>query len=39
MENQIVTIQGEAASDQDILKFIETLGKQNYIKQASLWVR
>ncbi len=31
-----VTIQGVAASDQDILKFIDNLGKQNYIKQASL---
>ena len=31
-----VIIQGVAASDQDILKFIENLGKQNYIKQASL---
>ena len=31
-----VTIQGVAASDQDILKFIDNLSKQNYIKQASL---
>jgi len=31
-----VTIQGVAASDQDILKFIKNLGKQSYIKQASL---
>ena len=31
-----VTIQGVAASDQDILKFIKRLSKQNYIKQASL---
>jgi len=31
-----VTIQGVAASDQDILKFIKNLGKQTYIKQASL---
>ena len=31
-----VTIQGVAASDQDILKFIENLGKQKLIKQASL---
>ena len=32
----MVTIQGVAASDQDILKFIENLGKQNLIEQASL---
>ena len=32
----IVTIQGIAASDQDILKFIENLGKQKLIDQASL---
>ena len=31
-----VTIQGVAASDQDILKFIKNLSKQTYIKQASL---
>ena len=31
-----VTIQGVAASDQDILKFIENLGNQKLIKQASL---
>ena len=31
-----VTIQGVAASDQDILKFIRNLGKQSYVKQASL---
>ena len=31
-----VTIQGVAANDQDILKFIKNLGKQAYIKQASL---
>jgi len=31
-----VVIQGIAASDQDILKFIENLGKQNLIAQASL---
>ena len=31
-----VTIAGVAASDQDILKFIENLGKQKLIKQASL---
>jgi len=32
----LVTIQGVAASDQDILKFIENLGKQNLVEQASL---
>ena len=32
----MVTIQGVAASDQDILKFIENLGKQKLIDQASL---
>ena len=32
----LITIQGVAASDQDILKFIENLGKQNLIDQASL---
>ncbi len=32
----MVTIQGIAASDQDILKFIENLGKQKLIDQASL---
>ena len=31
-----VTIQGVASSDQDILRFIENLGKQKLIKQASL---
>ncbi len=31
-----VTIQGVAASDQDILKFIKNLSGQKYIKQASL---
>ena len=31
-----VTIQGVAASDQDILKFIKNLSDKNYIKQASL---
>ena len=31
-----VTIQGVAASDQDILKFIRNLSKQTYIQQASL---
>ncbi len=31
-----VTIQGVAANDQDILKFIKNLGKQAYIQQASL---
>ena len=30
------TIQGVAASDQDILKLIENLGKQKLIKRASL---
>ena len=32
----MITVQGIAASDQDILKFIENLGKQNLIDQASL---
>ena len=32
----LLTIQGVAASDQDILKFIENLGKQKMIEQASL---
>ncbi len=32
----LLTIQGVAASDQDILKFIENLGKQNLVEQASL---
>ena len=32
----MITIQGVAASDQDILRFIENLGKQNLIEQASL---
>jgi type IV pilus assembly protein PilN len=31
-----VTIQGVAASDQDILKFINNLGKQPLVEQASL---
>ena len=31
-----LTIQGVAASDQDILKFIDNLGKQKLIEQASL---
>ena len=31
-----VTIQGVAASDQDILKFIKNLSDKKYIKQASL---
>ena len=31
-----LTIQGVAASDQDILKFIDNLGKQQLIDQASL---
>ena len=31
-----VVIQGIAASDQDILRFIENLGKQKLIEQASL---
>ncbi len=31
-----VTIQGVAASDQDILKFIKNLSNQKYVKQASL---
>ena len=32
----LITIQGIAASDQDILKFIEQLGQQKLIDQASL---
>ncbi len=32
----MITIQGVAASDQDILKFIENLGKQKLVGQASL---
>ncbi len=32
----LLTIQGVAASDQDILKFIENLGKQDLVEQASL---
>ena len=32
----LITVQGVAASDQDILKFIENLGKQDLIDQASL---
>ena len=31
-----LTIQGVAASDQDILQFIENLGKQKLVEQASL---
>ena len=31
-----LTVQGVAASDQDILKFIENLGKQKLVEQASL---
>ena len=31
-----LTIQGVAASDQDILKFIDNLGKQKLVEQASL---
>ena len=31
-----LTIQGVAASDQDILKFIDNLGKQELVEQASL---
>ena len=34
--SNMLTIQGVAASDQDILKFIENLGKQKLIDQASL---
>ena len=34
--SNLLTIQGIAASDQDILKFIENLGKQKLIDQASL---
>ncbi len=34
--SNMLTIQGIAASDQDILKFIENLGKQKLIDQASL---
>tara|TARA_B100000242_G_scaffold23949_1_gene14517 strand:- start:3231 stop:3752 length:522 start_codon:yes stop_codon:yes gene_type:complete len=33
---RMITIQGVAASDQDILKFIENLGKQKLVEQASL---
>ena len=32
----MITIQGVAASDQDILKFIENLGKQKLVEEASL---
>ena len=32
----MITIQGIAASDQDILKFIDNLGKQELVEQASL---
>jgi type IV pilus assembly protein PilN len=32
----LITIQGLAASDQDILRLIDNLGKQKLIKQASL---
>lgn len=31
-----LTIQGVAASDQDILKFIDNLSKQKLVEQASL---
>ena len=31
-----ITIQGVAATDQDILKFIDNLGKQKLVSQASL---
>ena len=34
--SNLLTIQGVAASDQDILKFIENLGKQTLVEQASL---
>ncbi len=34
--SNLLTIQGMAASDQDILKFIENLGKQTLVEQASL---
>ena len=34
--SNLLTIQGIAASDQDILKFIENLGNQKLIDQASL---
>jgi len=34
--SNLITIQGVAASDQDILKFIENLGKQKLVDQASL---
>ena len=34
--SNLLTIQGVAASDQDILKFIENLGKQSLVDQASL---
>ena len=34
--SNLLTIQGIAASDQDILKFIENLGRQKLIDQASL---
>ena len=33
---RMITIQGIAASDQDILKFIDNLGKQELVEQASL---
>ena len=33
---RMITIQGIAASDQDILKFIDNLGKQQLVEQASL---
>ena len=32
----LVTVQGVAASDQDILKFINNLGQQDLVEQASL---
>ncbi len=34
--SNLLTIQGMAASDQDILKFIENLGRQTLVEQASL---
>ena len=34
--SSLITVQGIAASDQDILKFIENLSKQKLVEQASL---
>ena len=34
--SSLITVQGVAASDQDILKFIENLSKQRLVEQASL---